>query len=314
MVTGDDHALSRSTKKTYFRLGLGHFFTPSGVHLATVAPLLKKIQHGFLLYGLLAVSSIILPGLLALARVAWLKFMPGLGKTLSGFSLIMITEGILYSWQIAPLSWVCSWLFLGLTYFSPKRTMLAWYLLGQMLLVWVFHQGFSLFTLPASVLFGLPLALIFPLILIASLIPWTTAHGWLLNVLTSLHEMILQFDTLHTTIPAFHLHAGHLLLGATVLCVPGTHKSKIVGLILLGLASPCGEWQRGTSSVVRWEIVPAPQAKIVSTHQTKGHISSRWSDGTSCRHQLVQGIWRENCRARRPGKVAIRTKKLSSER
>ena len=314
MITGDDRGIPKETKTIYYQLGLGHLFTPSGTHLAALSPLMRFIPKARFTFFPIALAGLFLPGFLALTRVAWMKGLSAHRKGLSFFCFFMIIEGVCYSWRVSPVSWLCSWLFLGLTYFAPRRTIVLWYLIGQMLLGWCFHQGFSLFTFPAALLLGIPLVLIFLPLFLASLVPWSILHGGLLWMLNCIHQGVVWVDTFHHIIPPLSLHAGHLMVGIALIMLPRQIKTHGLAALLVALSAPTGDWQIEKTQSSKWEIVAAPDAVITHVSYRPTHTLTSWSDGSSCRHQLVQGIWNENCRAKKHARQNKKFKKLSSLR
>ncbi len=295
LVTGDDRGLSRSDKKTYYRLGLGHLFTPSGVHLATLQPLLKHFHNLSGFFALIGLLSTFLPGLQALARVAWVKLVPGGAKCLGVFMGVMLLEGALVSWKLHPLSWTCSWLFLGLSWFAPPRWRLLWFVLAQMLLCWVLQQPFSLLSPVANLLTTLPLMLLFPLTLLFAVIPSFFFHTWIEAALTLFHESVLWFDQVHRFLPALTPHAGHLILILSWLVLQNRQRWWLA-IILLGLASPLETFKKTSPSLSQWEAVP----------------SVLGSEGLRCRTKWKEDRWEENCRPTRTvRRRRIKTKKLS---
>ena len=295
LVTGDDRGFSRQDKKSYYRLGLGHLFTPSGVHLATLQPLLKYLRNLSGFFALVGLLSTFLPGLQALARVAWVKLVPGGAKHLGIFMGVMLVEGALISWKLHPLSWTCSWLFLGLSWFAPPRWRLLWFILAQMLLCWVLQQPFSLLSPVANLLATLPLMFLFPLTLFFAVIPYFSIHAWIEKALTFFHQGVLWFDQVHRFIPALSPHAGHLLLILAWLMLRDRQR-WILALMLLSLSSPLETFKKTSPSLSQWEAVPS------------GHEL----DGLRCRNKWREDRWEENCRLTRTvRRQRIKTKKFS---
>lgn len=315
MVTGEDRFIAKATKKTYFQLGLGHLFTPSGTHLSTLGPIIKALPYGRMLYLPIGLLSLLIPGLIPLARVSWIKATQAHRFGFSFFALALIFEGALYSWSRAPMSWVCSWLFLGLTYFAPRRTLILWYILAQMLLVWVFHQSFSLLSPITAFFFGAPLALFFPVVFTCSLFPWTFIQTGVLLILEKWHWLIITTAKIHGFIPLFSLHFGHLLFVLGLISIPGKFKTRVLAILLLGLSTPTGPWFQTKDLSSKWELTSQRDTRIESTKPKEDGVQVYWSDGTSCMEKLENGIWLENCRTQKwPGKRRSKFMKLSLKR
>jgi len=176
LVTGDDSQFPRLEKRVYYHLGLGHLFTPSGVHLSYLSPLFKLFRYSGWLLVILALLGATHPDLLALSRVAWIKSLSKLSHLPSVFIIVLMLEGILNSWERSYLSWVCSWLFLGLSWFTPYYWRIPWFTLAQILLCWVLMQPFSTLAPVCNLLVSLPLVFLFPAVLISSFIPSFFLH------------------------------------------------------------------------------------------------------------------------------------------
>ena len=296
LVTGDDRGFSRADKKTYYRLGLGHLFTPSGVHLATLQPLLKYFRNLTGFFAFIGLLSTFLPGLQALARVAWVKLVPGGAKHLWVFMTVMLLEGALVSWKLHPLSWTCSWLFLGLSWFAPPRWKVLWFMFAQMLLCWVLQQPFSIFAPLANLIATIPMMVLFPLTLLFAVIPSFFIHDWIEMALSWFHYSVLFFDQIHTFVPALMPHAGHLVLILAWLQLRDRQR-WLLPILLLGLSAPVGTFKNPSPSLSKWEAVP---------------VDGLWMDYLSCRQKWKGDRWEENCRpTRNVRRQKIKTKKLS---
>jgi|GEM_PF-5763483 len=296
LVTGDDRGFSRVDKKTYYRLGLGHLFTPSGVHLATLQPILKHFRNLTGFFAIIGLLSTLLPGLQALARVAWVKLVPGGGKHLWVFMGVMLLEGALVSWKLHPLSWACSWLFLGLSWFSPPRWRVLWFMFAQMLLCWVLQQPFSVFAPFANLLATLPMMILFPLTLLFAVVPSFFIHDWIELALTGFHCSVLYFDRIHAFIPVLMPHSGHLGFVLAWLQLQSRQR-WILPVMLLALSAPVGTFKKTSPSLSKWEAVP---------------VRGEWNKGLKCGNKWRGDRWEENCRPTRfVRRQKNKTKKLS---
>lgn len=311
MVTGDDSSLKRDTKKTYYQLGLAHLFTPSGAHLATMSPFVRFFGLRNQIYLPLALLGIFIPSLLALSRVAWLKGLSDKKLTPLKFIAILVLEGVFFSWRSSPASWTCSWMFLGITYFAPRYTLALWYLQAQLLLSWIFHQQFSLLSFPAMLTLGLMFIAIFPFILVCSFLPWSIFHQFILLTLELIHDSVITFSLVHTYVPPIDVHVGHLVFTFALVILPGRHKILSAVLLLL-MSSPLGPWERERTSLSKWETTPIKEAHLLIAISARSQITTKWSDGTSCRHKLVLGSWEESCRAKKVPGSNRSLRKLSS--
>ncbi len=289
LVTGDDKGFKREDKERFYQLGLGHLFTPSGTHLATLNPLLKHLRFLPLIYLLLGCLLTFRPELSALNRVVWLKSVSSSQKIFLIFLSLMLAEGAFISWKNQGLSWSCSFLFLGLCWFTPKAWTSLWFVCGQILICWVFQQPYSLMAPITGALMNLILILIFPIILILSFIPPFLAHALALMALEVTYEAILSIDKIHVYLPAISPHFGHLALSVAWMLVK---ERRWLALILLLLSSPAGPITKNTESTSRFEALPSPDAHIVN-YRGKSVI---YSDGIKCKIEFKNNNWRESCR------------------
>ncbi len=292
LVTGDDQGFNRQDKGRFYVLGLGHLFTPSGTHLATLNPILKHLRFLPLIYIFLGCLLTFRPELSALNRVVWLKSAPSSQKIFLLFLSLILLEGAFISWKSQGLSWSCSFLFLGLCWFTPKEWTPLWFISGQILLCWVFQQGYSLMAPLVGTVMNIALLLIFPIILVLSFIPPFWVHELALTALNLIYEFVLLIDKIHLYLPAIAPHFGHLALSVAWIVIK---ERRWLALILFFLSAPSGPVIKNTESTSRFEALPSPEAYI----EYLAGNSALYSDGLKCKIEFKNNIWRESCRLKK---------------
>lgn len=305
LVVGDTRGLSRSEIRTYYQLGLGHLFTPSGIHLATLNPLWSRIRWVTPLFCLIALLALAAPGFGALSRVSFVKALPKPCFSFATFILVLCLEGIFNSWSSNALSWTCSWLFLGVSWFAPKRQRILWFVLAQLLLCWVLSKPFSMISPIVNLLVGLPLAVLFPITLALSPVPSFGVHDFVVELLQRLHLAIVWVDGVHSWVPALTPHFGHILLLLVWILTKGRSKILSASLILLLLGQPVNGFPPEGPSTHKWEVV-LPREAQVSNGVT---ISNGWK----CRPKWRENRWEIMCRPSKRGGTRG-TRKLSLRR
>lgn len=305
LVVGDTRGLSRTEIRTYYQLGLGHLFTPSGIHLATLNPLWSRIRWVSPLFCLLALLALSAPGFGALSRVSFVKALPRPYFSLASFVLVLSLEGFLHSWSSNALSWTCSWLFLGLSWFAPKRQRLLWFVLAQLLLCWVLAKPYSMISPVVNLLVAVPLALLFPVVLALSPVPSFALHGVVVDVLQRLHQAIVWVDGVHHWVPTLAPHVGHILLLLVWVLTKGPRKILAAGLSLLVLSQPVNCFSPKGASTHKWEVALPAQAQVINGSSMFG--------GWKCRQKWKENRWEVMCHPSKRGGTRG-TKKLSWKR
>jgi hypothetical protein len=293
IVVGDDKGFSRKEKQTYYQLGLGHLFTPSGVHLATLNPIWRLLPATAFIMFLLGLSMSWINGLGALARVSFAKAIPKALFNFKSFSLVMFLEGVLLSWHTHALSWTCSWLFLGLSWFAPKERRFLWFVLAQMTLCWVLLKPFSLFAPLINILVGLPLLLLFPAALVLSPFPIEVLQSKLVVLFGQVHQFVMWVDEWHLFFPVIKPHAGHLLLFVGWILTRGKRRIQIIPILLILLSDPLNRFQTKSPSQSMWEFAPLKDARVINGVS----ISRDWR----CRQIWQEARWEVRCRPSKRG-------------
>ncbi len=290
MVTGDTRSLPKEVKERFYLLGLGHLFTPSGVHLSSLRPVTRFLPVVF--FAVVSAGALFLVGFQALARVALLKSLPRSWPKLACFLFALLSEGALKSWDSAPVSWWCSWMFMAICLFAPRGNRGPWFLLGQVILSWVFGVRFSPFAPLANFLF-LPLfSLAFPVVVGLSLLPSFRVHELVAEALTNLDQLVALFARTTAFIEPLAPHFGHVSLIAAWLVVRGAARATVLASLLLVLSAPAGPRVDALPAAPTWHALAERGAVI----KGKTGMKTKWSDGVSCERKLRKGAWEEICR------------------
>jgi hypothetical protein len=274
LVTGERKILREQENELYLRLGITHIFTPSGMHLTTLTLFMSKGRVFKILSALLASLLGAISLFPAMGRVLWLKIIP---CSFAPFCIIMLLEGILFSWQHHNLSWICSWLFLGFCYFSPSSHRALWFSLGQMLLCHIFFQQWSLLGILMNVLMVTLLQIIFPVVLTLSLLP-KLPQEQVISLLDHLYQFLVLIDSIHRYLSSFIPHLGHLLLLLLWILLVGRARLLVLPVLLLTLSAPLNQQKRSAYSQGKWEGVASEKVKCRFKWRNQ-----RWEEG--CRPQ-----------------------------
>lgn len=248
IVSGERRVLKKEEKELFLRLGVTHIFTPSGLHLSTLTFFMSKgriFKFATFIIGSLMGSFGLFP---AMTRVLFLK---SASRGLPFFCLIMLIEGALFSWSTHYLSWICSWMFLGFCYFSPKSHRALWFALGQMLLCHVFFQQWSPLGIVINLFMMMLMQILFPALLLTSLIP-AIPQGLPLWALQATYKVLSVIDSAHQNLTLFIPHAGHLLFFLLWIMLIG-RKRFVLPLVLLLLSAPLNQQKMKSFSNSKWE-------------------------------------------------------------
>ena len=304
MLTGRSAPLSRLIKDQYQTLGLNHIFTPSGFHLSAVLfPFLKLIKSNkwqIALILLIGIGLSFAPGFAALKRMVLIKgHQKILGRHI-GFAIALLIDVFAGSFQIAPLSFTYSFLFLGIIYsgFEGVR-LIIWFFIAQMILAFFQGNDVSILLLLFSPLLNFLFALILPMLFILSspLSAWQVETG--LFFLRHLQTFVAVCAEVSLHLPLIEVNIFTLVLVAMIIF----RKPRV---FLLGLALFCSclnlDHQRART-MARNEFVPT---EYVRTIYKEKYVTVIFKDGR-CRMNLVRGFWYENCS---PLKRSSRKKRL----
>lgn len=275
LVTGERKILKKDENELFLRLGIIHIFTPSGMHLTTLTLFMSKGRVFKVLSALLASFLGIIGLFPAMVRVLLLKIT---SCTFTSFCIIMLLDGIIFSWQHHNLSWICSWLFLGFCYFSPSSHRALWFSLGQMLLCHIFFQDWSLLGILMNVLMVTLLQIIFPVVLTLSLLP-KLPQEQVTSLLDQLYQSLVYIDGMHRYLSPFIPHLGHLLLLFFWILLLGRARLLVLPVLLLTLSAPLNQQKMSAYSQSKWEGV--------------------MSDKVRCQYKWRNQRWEEGCRPRK---------------
>jgi competence protein ComEC len=199
---GKTRKLSKNIVEAHAQLHLQHLFSPSGLHLSLLQTVFPKI-----LFPLLLLGSFTLPLMMALKRMALIKFahrfFPDYRFII--FLICMLIELIASSFNLS-LSFCYSFLFLGIIYSNERwhlSSLLYWIFMGNLFCHMILAKSFSI----VGFLLGQIILIIFtPLFLVQTLnlaLPWSFLVS-LLKEITSLYLWILvNLSAISTYFPSF---------------------------------------------------------------------------------------------------------------
>ena len=271
IISGERKALKKDERQLFLRLGVTHIFTPSGLHLSTLTIFLTKgriFKIGALIFGFLMGWIGLFP---AMTRVLFLKSVP---RSFPYFVLTLLLEGVFFSWHSHFLSWICSWMFLGFCYYSLKSHRALWFSVGQMLLCHVFFQEWSPIGIIINLFMMILMQLIFPLLLVASLIP-TFPHDIPIWILQVIYKCLTLIDHSQQNLTLFIPHLGHLFFFLSWILLRGRQRLSLA-LFLLFLSAPLNQQRKTSFSDSKWE-----GSQIV---------------GMRCKNEWKNQRWEEKCR------------------
>lgn len=277
IVSGERRVLKKEEKQLFLRLGVTHIFTPSGLHLSTLTFLFSKGTIYKIVTFILGSFMGLFSFFPAMTRVLFLKAAP---KGFSSFCLIMLMEGALFSWNAHYISWICSWMFLGFCYFSLKSHRALWFALGQMFLCHVFFQQWSPVGIVINLFMMMLMQILFPLLLISSLIP-IIPHELPLWALQVTYKGLSLIDSAHQNVTLFIPHEGHLIFFLFWIMLTGS-KRFVLPLILLLLSAPLNQQKRTSFSDSKWEGAEIRDVK--------------------CKNEWRNQRWEEKCRPLKKGR------------
>lgn len=308
MLTGRSAPVSRWIKDQYKSLGLNHLFTPSGFHLSAVMlPFMKLIKNkayhlGILL--LIAGGIFCMTGQGALKRMALIKVNQQMLGQKTGFILALLMDVLFGSFMDSPLSFVYSFLFLGIIY-SGSGWLFLWFFFAQSLIAYFSGDLISPLIMLFSPLLNMAFAVAMPFLFLLAfpLWPWQLTVG--LKILAGLQKLVELSASLSVHVPFWEINIGVLLCFVLLYL----REKRMLTLALLILTTSLNLDQKKNPSFGPYDYVPQGRVlKIVASEM--GEVVY-WSDG-KCKRELVRGVWWEKCSPRRRSTRKFRLKKLSS--
>jgi hypothetical protein len=313
MLTGRSAPVSRWIKEQYKSLGLNHLFTPSGFHLSAVMlpfmRLIKNKTYHLWLLVLIAGGVFCMTGQGALKRMALIKLNQQLLGQKTGFILALLLDILFGSFMDSPLSFVYSFLFLGIIY-SGSGWLFLWFFFAQSLIAYFSGELISPLIMLFSPLLNLAFAVSMPFLFLLAFPLW----HWQLNagllILSGLQKLVSLSASLSLYVPSWEINFGVLVCFALFYF----RHLKSLALALLILTNSLNLDQQKNPSFGPYDYVP--QGHIVKVVSNDIGEVVYWSDG-KCKRELVRGVWWEKCSPRRRyGKRRstrkFRLKKLSS--
>lgn len=308
MLTGRSAPVSRWIKDQYKSLGLNHLFTPSGFHLSAVMlPFMKLIKNKtYHLWVLLLIAGGIfcMQGQGALKRMALIKLNQQLFGQKAGFIFALCLDILFGSFMESPLSFVYSFMFLGIIY-SGNGWLFLWFFFAQSLIAYFSGDLISPLIMFLSPLLNAAFALAMPLLFLLAFPLWIWQLKLGLVILAGLQKLVSLSAQASVYVPSWEINLGVLLCFGLFYF----RQKKLLALSLLFLTFSLNADKKKNPSFGNYDFVPQGEIlKIVSNDM--GEIVY-WSDGR-CKRELVRGIWWEKCSPRRKSTRKLKLKKLSS--
>lgn len=297
ILTGRAAPLSKVMKQNYQELGLNHIFTPSGFHLSAVLfPFLKlfpRQKHQFIFILLIGGILFFLPGMMALKRMVLIKGHQKLLGLHFGFILALGIDILFGTFQLSPLSFTYSFLFLSIIYSGAEGLgLIIWFYLGQVILSYFQNTDISPLLLIFSPLLNLGFALLMPILFLLSFPLWDWQLNLGLFLLGSIQKVVNLFSTICLGLPSIEIHS--FILFIILLLILRKRKTILLSLLLIS-NSLNADYSRAPLAA-RKEFVPSEE--IIKTLYQERWVVVIFKDGR-CRMRLVRGFWYENCSPKR---------------
>ncbi len=252
-TVGGQKGISKSIVSSHKNLYLIHLFTPSGLHLSSLflflTPLLaflkfKSFNYFFVLSFLLTLPPFFLDGFFAVKRVSFLKLLSLLfQRTKNKFSLFWIfllaflLDFLFGTFDGAPLSFIYSFLFLGLI-FSHQKWPFIWLpfflMLGQILIHFFLDTPF----LPLNFILGFFLTsiftFIFPIFFISFCFPGISFFS---KFLLSVFLFLIKWGNFYLKHSPSIFISGELLILILIFISSLNFKKKATALIIFSIFS-----------------------------------------------------------------------------
>jgi competence protein ComEC len=226
---GKTRKLSKNIKTAHDQLHLQHLFSPSGLHLSLLQTILPK-----LLFPLLLLGSFTLPLMMALKRMALIKFahrfFPDLRFII--FLICMLIELIASSFHCS-LSFCYSFLFLGIIYSNERwhlSSLLYWIFMGNLFCHMILAKSFSI----VGFLLGQIILIIFtPLFFVQTInlfISWSFLVYILKKVTMAYLWVLINLSNVACYFPSIYPNVMHFI---AFFCLANQKSRKYSYLIFL---------------------------------------------------------------------------------
>tara|TARA_Y100000590_G_scaffold469529_1_gene657684 strand:+ start:123508 stop:124518 length:1011 start_codon:yes stop_codon:yes gene_type:complete len=242
-ISGDKRKVFPTIKKKFQAISLGHLFTPSGVHLASlyflIRPLINRVRSKlFILIPLLGISYFFTP-FQSIKRILLMKTTKAWLGDLNIFYIFLISftwDFLLGTYNLSPRSFSYSFLFLGiiLSFIGRGKIYLPLALFGGQIIAQYFSPypltttGFIWNFLLTSI-FGV----LYPFFFVIYWFPTIPFGESLLRIFYFLVEFFSELSiSLGTFMPTLNLILLSLYLSI------GGRKALIIGLLLIFSSNP----------------------------------------------------------------------------
>lgn len=240
----------------------------------------------------------------ALKRMALIKLNQQLLGQKTGFILALLLDILFGSFMDSPLSFVYSFLFLGIIY-SGSGWLFLWFFFAQSLIAYFSGELISPLIMLLSPLLNLAFAVSMPFLFLLAFPLWHwQLHAGLL-ILSGLQKLVSLSATLSHYVPSWEINLGVLVCFA--LFYFRHHKSLALALLVLTTSLNLDQQKNPTFGPYDY----VPQGHIVKIVSNDVGEIVYWSDG-KCKRELVRGVWWEKCSPKRRSTRRFRLKKLSS--
>lgn len=217
---------SKKLKEEWKKLGTLHLLTPSGIHLGIILSLTRLIPYATFI---IAFGVFSLGGFYSMERILFIKFFKKTGAS-NPFMMAMLLAVCSGQYQKSPLSFIYSFIFLGIFYSGSKK-ILTGLTIAHLIICWSGQTPFyilaPILNFALTALYGL----IFPIILISFWLPFDLFHQMTLKlVFYFLNTADYSLEVLSVT-PSFKPSLSLLFLLSAFLL--RSRFGILVGLILV---------------------------------------------------------------------------------
>lgn len=313
-ILGIKYGLSRKIKKAHNNLLLGHLFTPSGLHLTSfllfIGPLFLTIKNrNKLIYNMSFLAIYTLPffltGYLSLKRIAALRiglllhrYVCKKDNVFLVFILIFFFDYLFGTYQLSPLSFTFSFLFIGtiLSQLDKPYFSILGPLFGAHLIISYFHLT-PLF--PLGFLLGFLLSLIFSMVFPLFIIIYIFNLEFLDFIVTGFVNLIYYFSNCYNILGSFYSSLA-LVFITFILSSKWKFKWKkklwLIAFLLhseplLNLAP------KSYSKKISYNLSKDKEREnIKKIKRNRAGFRIDYRDGLICYHKINNHFWEKYCR------------------
>ncbi len=251
LVTGEKYGLKAKVIKQLKDIGAIHLLTPSGLHLSVILLFTKKIFKNKLFQILILISSFLLSlytnSFFSLRRMSSFYLFKNYFSTINSFLLTFFIDYVFGSFHESPVSWMFSYLFIGIIIFNSKAIALPLYLfLGQCLINFIFVKKvylLSFFTNQiATFIFSCLYPFIFILYTISQIVDLLFINSYLEKTLIIIINTINSYTVI---IPSIELNFSFIII--LLLVVSGAKKKNLLICLFILYSHPLYKFEKSPS-------------------------------------------------------------------